>query len=383
MAVVRVAARNLTGADGTTFILREGEQVYYAEENAVAPLWKGKRFPAKACVSGWSMIHRQAAIIEDVYADPRVPTDAYTPTFVKSMAMIPVRVEDPIAAIGAYWATRHRATEAEVETLQSIANATALALQNAQLYSELEAALKQEHSARIQAEDATRVRDEWLSIISHELRTPLTPIYGWLQLLKSGKVPPEKMSDALHIIERNLNGHIRIVEDLLDASKMLTGRFEMKRVAVDVSDCLTASLEAEGPVAQKKSITLKVVSARRPLFINGDGDRLCQIIHNLLDNAIKFTPSGGVIEVGLWDQDGFAELTVRDNGVGIAPESLPYIFERFHQVDSSHTRSAGGLGLGLSIVQQIVQLHGGSITISSKGVGKGALVAVRLPLMAN
>src|SRR2546428_585882 len=139
--VVRQAARDLTGADGVTFILREGDSVYCAEENAIAPLWKGRRFPAANCVSGWTMLNREPAVIEDVYKDPRVPIEAYKPTFVKSMAMMPVRAEDPTAAIGAYWATHHQATKEELDNLQMLADATALALRNIELLSDLQAAL--------------------------------------------------------------------------------------------------------------------------------------------------------------------------------------------------------------------------------------------------
>lgn len=138
MAVVRVAARELTGADGATFVLREGHQCFYADENAISPLWKGRRFPMEACVSGWSMLHREPAVIEDIYKDARIPADAYRPTFVRSLAMVPIRTLDPIGAIGVYWARRHRPTPDEVKLMQALADTTAVALENVRVYSELE-----------------------------------------------------------------------------------------------------------------------------------------------------------------------------------------------------------------------------------------------------
>src|SRR5215216_2626800 len=141
--VVRRAARELTGADGATFVLREGDKCHYAEENAISPLWKGQRFPLSTCISGWAMLNRQAAVIEDIYADPRIPADAYRPTFVKSLAMVPIRTEAPIGAIGNYWATRRQPTGEEVELLQALANTTAVAMENVRVYAELEQRVKE------------------------------------------------------------------------------------------------------------------------------------------------------------------------------------------------------------------------------------------------
>lgn len=380
MNVVRVTARDLTGADGVTFVLKEGENVYYAEESAIGPLWKGKRFPASACISGWAMMNRCAAVIEDIYQDPRIPYDAYRATFVKSLVMMPVRKEDPIAAIGAYWADRHRATAEEVELLQTLSDASALALENAQLVANLEAAIASEHQARMEAETTNEAKDEWLSIISHELRTPLTPIFGWVRLLRSKRLDPSRLEDALEIIERNLDLHLALLDDLLDVSRMLSGKFEVKRTSIDFRDCVQRALDKLASTAERKSIEIHASLSDKPVPIMGDDNRVCQIAQNLIDNAIKFSDRDSKIDVSLKTREGEAEFVVADHGIGIDRDVFPLLFNRFRQADSSHTRSAGGLGLGLWIVRQLVDLHGGTVHAHSEGPDTGSVFTVRLPL---
>jgi two-component system CheB/CheR fusion protein len=368
------------GADGVTFVLREGDNVYYAEENAIGPLWKGRRFPATQCISGWVMLNGRAAVIENIYEDERIPIDAYRPTFVKSLAMMPVRSSDPIGAIGAYWAVHHKASRAEIETLQWIADATALSMQNAQLYSDLERAVEREHAARIAAEDASRSKDEWLSVVSHELRTPLTPVFGWLHLLQA-RPCDASTKNALDIIKRNLVAHMRVIDALIDASKILSMTFDLRAAVIDLRECTSSAIENQRIIAEGKGIALKETSGDEPVIVRGDPDRISQIIDNLLENAIKFTPPDGEIHVSIGNGSGFAEITVEDTGVGIPPEALPRLFKRFQQIDGSSTRSVGGLGLGLWIVRELAQLHGGTATAHSLGLNKGARFTVKLPLM--
>ena len=185
-------AREVSGADGVTFVMREGDQCYFADESAIAPLWKGRRVPMDTCIAGWVMLNAQAVTLEDIYADPRISADAYRPTFVQSLVVVPVRREAPVAAIGAYWATRHRADEREVARLQSIADAAALALENVSLRERLQ-----------RAETANRTKDEFLASLSHELRTPLTTIVGWVKMLRTGRVNADTADRALGVIERS------------------------------------------------------------------------------------------------------------------------------------------------------------------------------------
>lgn len=378
MGIIRSSARELIGADGITFVLREGDYCYYADENAIAPLWKGRRFPMKICISGWVMLNKQPAVIEDIYADPRIPADAYRPTFVKSLAMVPVRSEDPIAAIGAYWATRRTPDRQEVERLQALADMTAVALANVQLYENLQAALKREQEARQQAEYANRAKDEFLAVLSHELRTPLTPILGWTRILRAAQWDDPHLNHALEVIERNVNAQKRLVEDLLDISRITTGKLQLYLQSIRLATAVEPALETISPAAESKRITIHR-SLDLTIAVSGDPDRLQQVAWNLLLNAVKFTPEGGRVTVRVEGVGSTAQLSVEDNGEGIPPEYLPYLFSRFSQADTSIKRSHGGLGLGLSIVRHIVELHGGSVWAESRGKGLGAKFTVRLP----
>lgn len=248
--------------------------------------------------------------------------------------------------------------------------------------------LQQEQAARAAAEQANRIKDEFLAVLSHELRSPLNPILGWAKLLRRGTLDATKTAQALEAIERNAKLQIQLIEDLLDVSRILRGKLNLNLVPVDLSSMIKAALETVSLAAEAKSIQVQSqLDSIGPVL--GDAVRLQQVVWNLLSNAIKFTPEGGQVTVQL-DTDpsvtatsryAYAQLTVTDTGKGISPEFLPYVFEYFRQADATTTRQFGGLGLGLAIVRHLVELHGGTVQAESAGEDQGARFTVRLPLL--
>ncbi|HLM74839.1 MAG TPA: ATP-binding protein [Polyangiaceae bacterium] len=236
-----------------------------------------------------------------------------------------------------------------------------------------------ERAARAEAEQMVRTKDEFLATLSHELRTPLNAILGWAQLLRAGKMTPKDASRGLEVIERNARAQARLVEDLLDMSRIISGtaRLDVKRV--DFGSVVDTALESVRAAAQAKSIRLTKSVDASVSRATGDRARLQQILWNLLSNAIKFTPNGGSVEVALKAAGDAVEISVSDTGQGIAPEFMPHVFERFRQADSSVTRIHSGLGLGLAIARHLTELHGGTIRAESEGTGRGAVFTVRLP----
>ncbi|HET9227231.1 MAG TPA: response regulator [Thermoanaerobaculia bacterium] len=240
--------------------------------------------------------------------------------------------------------------------------------------------LLREQDLRKQAEEANRIKDEFLATLSHELRTPLNAILGWAQVLRSGKVDEETTARALEAVERNARAQAQLISDLLDVSRIITGKLRLELKPVELPRIIEAALDSVRPAADARQIPIRVTihSGVGPLV--GDPDRLQQVVWNLVSNAIKFTPQGGSVEVRLAQRDGQAEIAVQDTGAGIRPDFLPYAFDRFRQAESSTTRQHGGLGLGLSIVRHLVELHGGTVAVESEGEGKGATFTVRLPI---
>ncbi len=237
-----------------------------------------------------------------------------------------------------------------------------------------------EQAARAEAEAANRFKDEFLAVLSHELRAPLTPILGWASMLRPGQYDWALVAQAVEVIERNAKAQLRLVEDLLDVSRIITGKLRLYAVTLDLAPVIEAAVAAVRPAAAEQDIQLEVSIAPDEQQVTGDPDRLRQVVLNLLSNAIKFTPRGGRIEVRLAHTNAHAEISVSDTGTGISPEFLPHVFERFRQADSSTTRTYGGLGLGLSIVRHLVELHGGTVHAASPGKGHGSIFTVRLPL---
>jgi signal transduction histidine kinase/CheY-like chemotaxis protein len=236
-----------------------------------------------------------------------------------------------------------------------------------------------ERAARAQAEHMIRTKDEFLATLSHELRTPLNAVLGWSQLLRAGKMGPNDLARGLEVIERNARAQTKLVEDLLDMSRIISGKARLDVRSVDLAVVIDAAIEAVRPAAQAKSIRVSKTLDLAWSQTMGDPARLQQIIWNLLSNAIKFTPSGGSVDVTLKRVDEDIEIAVTDTGQGIAPEFMPHVFERFRQADPSVTRVHSGLGLGLAISRHLVELHGGTVRATSEGSGRGSVFAIRLP----
>jgi len=242
-------------------------------------------------------------------------------------------------------------------------------------------ALEREKEARIEAEEANRVKDEFLSTLSHELRTPLTAIMGWSNLLLHGEVDETRQQQAIETIARNANSQCQLIDDLLEVSRIITGKLRLDFVGCELQPVIQAAAESLRPTADAKGVKLYVTLAQNLGMVMGDRERLQQIVWNLISNAVKFTSAGGEVNVRLSRINSHLEIAVSDTGAGVHPDFLPHVFDRFRQADGSTTRTHGGLGLGLAIVRHLVELHGGVAVADSAGVGKGATFTVRFPLM--
>jgi len=508
MDITRKAARKLTGADGATFVLRDGDKCFYAEEDAISPLWKGQRFPMKICISGWVMMHKEPAVIEDIYADPRIPADAYRPTFVRSLAMVPIRTIDPVGAIGNYWATPYKPTHEQVKVLQALADTTAVALENVRIYSELDrrvcertseisaildnvqvgilfvrdgkviranpksadifgfqstnellgisleqmlqsdktktSILQQANDAfvagkvfdtetrlrrkdrsqfwahivaksiatlpgsecgiwlvddisvpkdkealltkmKLAAEESTRFKSEFLATMSHEIRTPLTGMLGMLELLSLTRLDQGQKS-TLDTAWGSARSLLRIVNDILDWSKIQEGKLELSLQSVSIPQVLQEVVNTYSRLASAKSLTLWQHSDPRLSQAHlVDPLRLTQVLNNFVSNAIRFTSQGEIkILAELLEQSESGEhirFSVKDSGVGIPKDVQKRLFQRYQQESADTARMYGGTGLGLAICQRLADLMDGQIELESEpGLGSTFSITLILPV---
>ena len=242
-----------------------------------------------------------------------------------------------------------------------------------------DALLESERAARVEAEHSSRAKDEFLATLSHELRSPLAAILGWCAVLKRGSAATRDVEHGLAVIDRNARAQSRLVDDLLDVARMSSGNVHLSAELLPLAGPVRAAVQAVLPRADARLVRVDVhIDGDGPTVL-GDADRLRQVVTNLLENAVRFTPAGGRVQVALVERDGSAELSVTDTGEGIEPDLLPHVFTRFRQGDGSTTRRHGGLGLGLSIVEHLVRMHGGTVRAESEGVGRGATFFVTLP----
>ncbi|HLK40707.1 MAG TPA: ATP-binding protein, partial [Polyangiaceae bacterium] len=292
-----------------------------------------------------------------------------------SWIVVPLRIQGNMfgALTLAYSDSGRHYDESDLVLAGDIARRAAAAIDNARLYE-----LSQTERSRV--ETATRAKDEFVAMVSHELRTPLNAILGWLRLMRGGALDEPKKEHAFDVIERNAEAQSQLVSDLLDISRVITGKIRINPSQVDLANVVDMAIEGVRPAADAKSIAIEADVDRERAVMRGDGDRLQQVVWNLLANAVKFTPKKGKVTIRVRRVDSDLELVVQDTGEGITGSFLPHVFDSFRQSDTSASRAHGGLGIGLSIAKHIVELHGGSIEARSEGSGRGATFVVRLPI---
>ncbi|HET9531988.1 MAG TPA: ATP-binding protein [Blastocatellia bacterium] len=300
---------------------------------------------------------------------------------IRAMGFIPLVYEGRLLGkFMIYYNAPSSFDDEQIQIAQTISSHVAFALGRKQAEQEREQLLACEQAARAEAEAANRAKDEFLATVSHELRTPLNSILGWTTLLRSGRFDDADASHALEVVDRNARAQSKLVEDILDASRLITGKLNVDFHPVELKPVINAAIDVVRPTADAKNISLELSLGPRVGIVMGDPARLQQIVWNLLSNAIKFTPPGGRVRLEAKRVGGRAEITVSDTGAGISPEFLPYVFDRFRQADSTTTRRYGGLGLGLAIARHLVEAHAGNIEVRSAGEGQGATFIVSLPL---
>jgi signal transduction histidine kinase/CheY-like chemotaxis protein len=421
----RPAGSNLSGSE--TLRLAGLREI----SDAGASLLTGDERYARAARSGSAMLRERAVRLATEIADPegrslvgrvQAAERDYLETFEHAMSAPPGRPEVlATAAVGSRGAALEQALDAlvahvehgsaggvgattpsvkrtltifNVVTNVSIALAALLCgmlvfvvnrFHREQVY---ERSVAQEGQARTstaldEAKATIHLKDQFLATVSHELRNPLAPILTWTQLLRSGTLKKEKFDRGLEVIEKNVTSLSELIDDLVDVSRVVSGKFRLDVRPIDLTTVIKAAVESQRPASDAKQIRLTIVLDERAGMISGDSERIQQVMWNLLSNAIKFTPKGGRVQVVLGRAESHLEIGVSDSGIGISPEFLPHVFEPFQQERDGSKRRHGGLGLGLSIVKQIVELHGGEIVAASLGVGEGTTFTVKLPLLGT
>jgi signal transduction histidine kinase/ActR/RegA family two-component response regulator len=295
-----------------------------------------------------------------------------------------------IGVLSVHFRQPHRPSERELWLIDLYARMAADIIENARLHHQVQLELEErqqllsrEQRARAEAESANRLKDEFLATVSHELRTPLNAIIGWAHMLRNGKLDEATVARALKTIERNAHSQAQLIEDILDVSRVITGKLRLNIGPVDLASSINAAIDSVQLAADAKGIQLEVMLDRSARQVMGDVNRLQQVIWNLLSNAIKFTPFGGRVQVSLEHANQDAQIRVSDSGQGISSDFLPFIFDRFRQADGTSTRRHGGLGLGLAIVRHLAELHGGTVEASSPGEGLGSTFTISLPLAVD
>jgi PAS domain S-box-containing protein len=374
------AATELTTAEfGAFFYNVENEhgESYTLYTISGAPMEAFSKFPMPRNTEVFEPTFKGTAVVRspDITTDPRYGHNAphhgmpkgHLP--VRSYLAVPVkgRSGDVIGGLFFGHSRTDRFTEQHERLAVGVASWASVALENARMY--------------MSVQEASRIKDDFLASLSHELRTPLNAILGYARMLRSGIVAPDKRDRAIETIERNATSLTQIVEDVLDISRIVSGKIRLNVQPVDFPEIVQSAADAIMPAADAKGVRIETILDPRAAPVSGDPDRLQQVLWNLLSNAVKFTNRGGKVQVRLERVNSHVEAAVSDTGIGIAPEFLPHVFERFRQADAGITRERGGLGLGLSIARQLTEMHGGTIDVSSGGLNQGATFRLRIPLM--
>lgn len=399
MTIVRRAARELTGADGATFVLRDGGFCHYVDEDAIGPLWKGRRFPMEICVSGWAMMHREPVVIEDIYADPRVPVDAYRPTFVKSLVTVPIRTLSPVGAIGNYWARPRRALAEEVRLLGALADSTSIAMENVQLYATLERRVE-ERTAELAASRAElaakneqlirvqRHKEEMAALLIHDLKSPANGIMMSCQARLRKPNLSEADRQYWRIVQVGAEAIHQMALNLLDISRGEDGAFIPKLSEAHLGAVLDDVVRLMEPLAESREQRLAVAIEAPDASLRVDAEIIRRVLQNLVDNALRYNPSGGTVRLVAKEGpsgSGTIELLVIDEGPGIPEEMRQRIFDKYtrleggpHQEAQDAQDTSVGHGLGLAFCRLAVQGHRGQIWVEANEP-RGSVFVIRLP----
>ncbi|HEU5057097.1 MAG TPA: ATP-binding protein, partial [Kofleriaceae bacterium] len=347
-------------------------------EDAIAPLWKGQRFPLEACVSGWAMTNRKPAVIPDIYADARVPAEAYRPTFVKSMVMVPIREVAPIGAIGSYWARPQRADQIDVKLLSALANSTSIAMENVQLYQHLERRVEERTAELVRLQ---RQKEELAALIVHDLRSPA----NGLMLASQARLKSKNTTDTdrqhwqrVHTSAEAIN---RMAMNLLDVMRSEDGTFAPRLQEVPVDRLLGDVIDRMTPLASSLAVRLSLDMAAGLPTLRADRELVGRVLQNLIDNALRYAPEDSTVQVAARAAGDGLELRVSDHGPGIPPEKRDEVFTKWVRLAGAAERASEGRGLGLAFSRLAVESHGGTISIEPNRP-RGAVFVVRLPLAA-
>ncbi len=387
-AVEEIYREALEGLGRNLSVERAAILIFDADGVMRFKAWRGLSEEYRRAVEGHSPWSSDASdpdplVVEDIEQDPGLAP--YLPVMraegIRALGFIPLsHGRRLLGKFMLYYDRPHAFSAEELRLAQNIAGNVGFAIARRQAEEERERLLQAEQAARAEAEEASRAKDDFLATISHELRTPLTAILAWPVILRTKGYEPQAVARGLEVIERNARLQAQIIDDLLEVSRIVTGKLRLDLRPLELTPLVEAAVETVRATAEAKGVQLRTVLDEPAGTVLVDPDRLQQVLWNLITNAVKFTPPGGSVAVELRRAAAAAEVTVSDDGIGISPEFLPHVFERFRQADSSTSRQHGGLGLGLAIVRHLVEMHGGTVRADSRGGGRGSTFTVALPL---